>query len=125
VNAKIRARTQLLIGRPSLDDWELKVRRLVRHSKHRNEILDLEKGSFLFSTTDTIIKFSKFEATGRATEFTEQPKPKKSFVKRLWEAVTFSETTEPITTGDTDEDEDHLTEEIDSTFGDSESFEPM
>ena len=75
VNAKIRARTQLLIGKPSLDDWELKVRRLVRHTKHRDEILDLEKGSFLFTATDEIIKFAKFVAEGKAKEYTVEPEP--------------------------------------------------
>lgn len=87
VNARIRARTQLLIGKPSLDDWELKVRRLVRHTKHGEEILDLEKGSFLFTTTDEIIKFSKFVAEGKAKEYTRQPEPepkrKRTFAELL------------------------------------------
>jgi len=119
VNARIRARTQLLIGKPSLDDWELKVRRLVRHTKHREEILELEKGAFLFTTTDEIVKFSKFETSTKAKEYLDTSRPQqkkgKNALRRLWEFVFTShshyrpqpETEHDITYGeDTFEQED-------------------
>jgi len=61
LNTKIRGRCRLLIGQVSLDDYELKIRRLLRHSKHNKTILMLERGKFLYPYMDSIIQFPKFE----------------------------------------------------------------
>jgi len=73
LNTKIRGRTRLLLGCVSLDDYELKVSRLLRHSKHRQEITTLERGKFLYPSTDEIISFPKFEANGKPFELASKP----------------------------------------------------
>jgi hypothetical protein len=77
LNTKIRGRTRLLIGQVSLDDWELKIRRLLRKSKYKTEILEFERGKFLYTATDSVIKMPKFSAIGKPYEWkaTEQPTP--------------------------------------------------
>jgi hypothetical protein len=77
LNTKIRGRTRLLIGQVSLDDWELKIRRLLRNSKYKTEILEFERGKFLYTATDTVIQIPKFESNGQPFEWkaTEQPTP--------------------------------------------------
>lgn len=91
LNTKIRGRTRLLIGRIGIDDYQLKIRRLLRHSKHRKEVLNLEVGSFLYPSSHKIIRFPKFQPTSQPYEYkpllapkpkpqsvsTPQPKPKK------------------------------------------------
>lgn len=67
-NSKIRARTRLLIGRVSLDDYELKISRLLRHSQYRKEILEFEIGKFLYPSRDSLIRFDKFEQNGKPYE---------------------------------------------------------
>lgn len=74
LNTKIRGRTRLMLGNVSLDDYELKVRRLLRNSKHRTEILNFERGTFLYTATDTIIKFPKFETQEKPYELVYKPK---------------------------------------------------
>ena len=56
LNTKIRARTRLMLGRISLDDYELKIRRLLRHSKHRKDILHFNRGMWLYVSIDTRFK---------------------------------------------------------------------
>lgn len=68
LNTKIRGRTRLLIGQVSIDDYELKVRSLLRHSKHRTDILTLPKGKFLNVASDSIVSFPKFEQVGKPYE---------------------------------------------------------
>lgn len=76
VSTEIRGRCQQLIGRVNTDDYELKVRRLLRHSKHRKEVTKLSKGDFIFVSTDTIIKFPyPFKQNGKPYEFKPKPKP--------------------------------------------------
>jgi len=75
LNTKIRGRTRLLIGSVSLDDYELKIHRLLRHSKHRDEMITLEKGSFLYTYTDEIIRFPKFEPKGFPYKYAEPQRP--------------------------------------------------
>jgi hypothetical protein len=86
LNTKIRGRTRLLIGQVSLDDWELKVRRLLRNSKYKTEILEFERGRFLYTATDSVVKMPKFEQNGKPWEYvltaTEQPTPK-NFIGKL------------------------------------------
>lgn len=91
LNTKIRGRTRLLLGQVSLDDYELKIRRLLRHSKHKEGILTLERGSFLYPSLDVIVKFPKFEANGKPYEWkpkTEtKPKEYKGILGKLRKAI--------------------------------------
>jgi hypothetical protein len=87
LNTKIRGRTRLLLGRVSLDDYELKVNRLLRHSKFRADILEFERGEFLNCADDKTIKFPRFKAIGKPYEWNmsrnEQPKSERS----MWQSV--------------------------------------
>jgi len=114
LNTKIRGRTRLLIGQVSLDDYELKIRRLLRHSQHREQILTLVVGKFLYTALDLIVSFPKWQAIGKPYEW--QPKPeqpqKKLGILRKWlikhgfakEPKPKAEP-EPQSTTETDEDE--------------------
>jgi len=84
LNTKIRGRTRLMLGNVSLDDYELKVRRLLRNSKHRTEILNFERGTFLYTATDTIIKFPKFETQEKPYELIYKPKPQPQEENESW-----------------------------------------
>ncbi len=68
LNTKIRARARLLVGRVSLDDYELKISRLLRNSQYRREVLEFEVGKFLYADTDSMIRFDKFEQCGKPYE---------------------------------------------------------
>lgn len=68
LNTKIRARTRLLVGRVSLDDYELKISRLLRHSQYRKEVLEFEIGKFVYPSKDSVIRFEKFEQQGKPYE---------------------------------------------------------
>lgn len=93
LNPKIRNRTQLLISRINIDDYELRIHRLLRHSQYREKVLDLAKGEFLFTTTDKIVHFPKYESNSKPQEYKSKPKPqepqakKKSFLRKLWENI--------------------------------------
>jgi len=76
LNTKIRSRTRLLIGRVSLDDFELKFSRLLRHSKYRKEVLHLPKGVFLYPSQDMLISFPRFKQDSKPYEWQAKPKPK-------------------------------------------------
>jgi len=90
LNTKIRGRTRLLLGQVSIDDWELKIRRLLRNSRYRNAILTLQIGRFLYVANDSVLQFAKFSQNGKPQEWIKpipQPKPKKSSLKeriRAW-----------------------------------------
>jgi hypothetical protein len=86
LNTKIRTRTRLLIGQVSLDDYSLKIRSLLRNSKFRDQILTLDVGQFLYTGNDSLIKFDKFEGTGKPYELQKPQKPKrKSLIEKLKE----------------------------------------
>jgi len=79
LNTKIRGRTRLLIGRIGIDDYELKVRRLLRHSQHRKDVLSLEVGSFLYPSLDQVIRFPEFTAKGEPYQWIPTPTIKKEY----------------------------------------------
>jgi hypothetical protein len=85
LNTKIRGRTRLLIGQISLDDYELKIRRLLRNSEYKTEILTFERGKFLYPATDSVIKMPLFESNGKPWEYVpqiaQQPTPNGFFAK--------------------------------------------
>jgi hypothetical protein len=89
LNTKIRGRTRLLLGRVSLDDYELKVNRLLRHSKHRTAILDFERGTFLYEATDSVVQFPKFATDGKPFEWDSTAKTDRAQKpeKSLWQTV--------------------------------------
>lgn len=100
VSTKFRGKMNYLIGRVSVEDYDLKLRRLLRHSKHREEVLNLPLGCFLNPKTNEFIQFPDFQQKGKPYEIkietTEKPQPqKKSFFKRLLEFLT---TPPPVTT---------------------------
>jgi len=84
LNTKIRGRTRLMLGNVSLDDYELKVRRLLRNSKYRIEILNFERGQFLYTATDTVIKFPKFATQEKPYELIYKPKQEPQTENDLW-----------------------------------------
>ena len=72
LNTKIRARAKLLVGRVSLDDYELKISRLLRNSQHRKEVLQFEVGKFLYPAKDSLICFNKFQQHGKPYEVSQE-----------------------------------------------------
>jgi len=90
VNVKFRRKMHAyLIGRISLDDYELKIRNILRHSQHRKDVTTLKRGSFIYTANDTIIKFPKFKQKGIPIEIKPfslcpEPKPKHS---HLWQTL--------------------------------------
>lgn len=65
LNTKIRGRTRLMIGRVNVDDFDLKINRLLRYTQHRSDILNLPIGQFLYVPQDKLIQFSKFQQIGK------------------------------------------------------------
>ena len=68
LSPKIRTKMSILCSRVSLDDYQLKVRNLLRNSKYRDEITELAKGSFVFPELDLKLTVQPFKAQGTPTE---------------------------------------------------------
>jgi len=68
VSTRFRGKMNYLIGRISLEDFDLKLRRLLRYSKHRKDVLSLPLGCFLNARTDELIQFSDFKQVGKPYE---------------------------------------------------------
>jgi len=76
VSTRFRGKMNYLIGRISIEDYDLKLRRLLRHSKHRKDVLTLPLGCFLNARTDKLIQFKDFKQVGKPYEIEiKQPKP--------------------------------------------------
>jgi len=77
LSPKIRSKMAIILSKVSLDDYQLKVRNLLRNSTFRNEITRLEKGKFVFPETDETLLTQPFQQIGKPYEWkpTEQPKP--------------------------------------------------
>jgi len=137
LSPKIRAKMSILLARVSLDDYQLKVRNLLRNSNYRNEITALEKGKFIFPETDNILEVKPFQQNGKPTEWVKpMPKtePKKSillkipFINRLYkqhlkERVEMQKQTsaKPTTTTEDYQQQDDLGDEEEDL--DTETFE--
>ncbi|MFB0501021.1 MAG: hypothetical protein ACETVP_00975, partial [Candidatus Bathyarchaeia archaeon] len=65
---KIRGRTRYLIGCVNIDDYDLKVNRMLRNSQYRKEVLDFEVGKFVYPSKDSLISFDKFQQDGKPYE---------------------------------------------------------
>jgi len=117
LNTKIRGRTRLMLGNVSIDDYELKVRRLLRNSAYKTEILSFERGQFLYVATDKVIKFPKFETENildKPWEIQPQTKPqpkKKGFFGKVWDILTIPAQNTPPNNNNNDEDLDESEEE--------------
>ena len=90
LNTKIRGRTKYLIGNVNIDDWQLKVNRILKNSEYRNDVLKFPIGKFLYTPTDRTIQFSKFQQYGKPYSFEKlleslkpQPTPKPSIWQKL------------------------------------------
>jgi len=64
-HACIRAKMSIILSRISLDDYQLKIRSLLRNSKFRKDITTLEKGKFVFPQTDQILEVKPFKQNGK------------------------------------------------------------
>lgn len=85
-----RARTSLAIGKIGLDDWDLKLRRLLKPIENKEQILKLERGSFYFTAINDIASFPDFKPC-KPKEFQYcEPEPEKSktLFQRIKEACT-------------------------------------
>jgi len=63
-----RCRTSLALGKISLDDYDLKIGRMLKPLGIGKGILDLSIGNFYFSCINDMVQFPKFE-TGKAKEW--------------------------------------------------------
>lgn len=84
LNTKIRARAEPLYGSPTPDDFDLKLYRLLRNSKHRNNILNFKRGEFLWASKDKIIKFPLFKSQGKPFEIKPKILEKISLKQKIW-----------------------------------------
>jgi hypothetical protein len=76
MSPKIRSKMAILLGKISLDDYQLKIRALLRNSAFKNEICTLAKGRFVFPTTDETLDVQPFEPKGKPYEYIEPQRPK-------------------------------------------------
>ena len=68
LNPKIRAKMDMLLGRISLDDYQLKIRTMLRDSKYRREIVHLPTGMFIYPETNLVLLTEPFKQNGRPYE---------------------------------------------------------
>ncbi len=65
LNPKIRSKMSILLSKVSLDDYQLKIRALLRNSKFRDQITALPKGTFVFPETDQQLTVEPFNQQGK------------------------------------------------------------
>lgn len=120
LSPKIRAKMGILLAKVSLDDYQLKVRNLLRNSQYRSIITNLPKGTFVFPETDATLETTPFQQNGKPFEFKPKPKPqeqKKGFwqtLKEIWNG----EPDKPIPNRTSNKRIEDRTE-YDSPYGDS------
>jgi hypothetical protein len=92
LSPKIRSTMPILCSRVSLDDYQLKVRNLLKSSAFRDTITELPKGEFIFPETDQKLTVEPFKQNGTPYEIKkklpEQSKPKMGFLKALMISIT-------------------------------------
>jgi hypothetical protein len=85
LSPKIRSKMSILLARVSLDDYQLKVRNLLRNSEFRDTITQLEKGKFVFPELDLELSTEPFKQNGRPYQWIpttmEQLEPRGLFGK--------------------------------------------
>lgn len=77
LSPKIRSKMSILLSRVSLDDYQLKVRNLLRNSQYRDEITILPKGKFVFPESDLELTTEPFSQNGKPFEWHKPEQPKK------------------------------------------------
>lgn len=77
MNPKIRSKMSIVVSRVSLDDYQLKVRNLLRNSQYRDVITALPKGQFVFPELDLLLSTEPFNQQGKPYEW----KPKRIEIK--------------------------------------------
>ena len=75
LSPKIRSKMTICLSQISLDDYQLKVRNLLRNSKYRELITELPKGKFVYPTTDQLITVEPFQQMGKPFEWQPLPEP--------------------------------------------------
>jgi len=83
LSPKIRSKMSILLSRVSLDDYQLKVRNLLRNSEYRDLITLLPKGKFVFPELDLMLTTEPFMQQGKPQlwnkpeqpRITQQPEP--------------------------------------------------
>jgi len=89
LSPKIRSKMSILLSRVSLDDYQLKVRMLLRNSEFRDIITELPKGTFVFPEMNLKLTTEPFKQIGtpylwHKPEQPQKPKKKAGFWKNLF-----------------------------------------
>ena len=94
LSPKIRTKMSIVSSRVSLDDYQLKVRNLLRNSKYRDLITTLPKGKFVFPELDLMLSVEPFKQQGTPQQIKqsipEQPQQqpqKKGLLRQIWESI--------------------------------------
>ena len=66
----------ILCSRVSLDDYQLKIRNLLRNSEFRDIITKLPKGSFVFPESDMMLTTQPFKQNGKPSQIKPIPQAK-------------------------------------------------
>jgi hypothetical protein len=88
-----RCRTSLAIGKISLDDWDLKLKRMLSPIGCGKEILEMPIGSFYFSCVNEVVQFPKWqkikgkEWIPKIPEKSQPKAKKKSLLRRIWDFI--------------------------------------
>jgi hypothetical protein len=82
LSPKIRSTMSLILSRVSLDDYQLKIRQLLRNSEFKNIITELPKGEFVFPELDQKLTTEPFQQIGKPFEYhtPEQTQPQAQFI---------------------------------------------
>jgi len=94
LSPKIRSTMSILCSRVSLDDYQLKVRNLLRNSEFKDVITELPKGQFVFPELDLLLTTEPFKQNGAPYEVKlqveqQQPKPQRprGLIRLLWDVA--------------------------------------
>lgn len=105
LNPKIRSKMAIVLAKVSLDDYQLKIRALLRNSKYRDTITQLPKGTFVFPETDQTLMTEPFKQNGKPLEWCgcltvptmEIKRKPQSFLQRLFGGKRTSQYTVKVT----------------------------
>jgi hypothetical protein len=87
LSPKIRTKMSILCSRVSLDDYQLKVRNLLRNSKYRDEITQLPKGKFVFPELDLMLSVQPFKQEGTPIQLKQPTAPQQKKLNVLQRIV--------------------------------------
>jgi hypothetical protein len=109
LSPKIRSKMSILLSRVSLDDYQLKVRNLLRNSEFRDSITQLEKGKFVFPELDAMLTTEPFKQNGQPFQIKPkaepQPQKKKGILDRILGALSYPRLFGKSTTATTNSEE--------------------